>query len=82
MLDLIHALGGLINTAIAVVIAIALLIFFWGIVKFIFKVGGDEKAEEDGKRIMKWGLIALFVMVSIWGIIRFFEEAFFLNRLA
>ena len=82
MLDLIHSLGGLINTSIAVVIAIALLGFFWGLVKFIFRVGGDEKAVDDGKRIMKWGLLALFVMVSVWGIVRFLEEALFLNRLA
>lgn len=82
MLDLIHALGGLINTAIGVVVALALLAFFWGLAKFIFKVGGDEKAEDEGKRIMKWGLVALFVMVSVWGIVRFLEEAIFLNRLA
>ncbi len=82
MLDLINALGGLINTSIAVVIALALLGFFWGLAKFIFRVGGDEKAVDDGKRIMKWGLVALFVMVSVWGIVRFFEEALFLQRLA
>ncbi len=82
MLNLIRALGGIINTAIAVVIGIALVGFFWGLVKFIFKLGGDEKAVDDGKRIMKWGLIALFVMVSVWGIVRFMEEALSLNRLA
>jgi Ni,Fe-hydrogenase I cytochrome b subunit len=75
MLELIRALGGLINTSIAIVIALGLLAFFWGLAKFIFKVGGDEKAVDDGKRIMKWGLIALFVMVSVWGIIRFIDEA-------
>ena len=35
---------------------------------------GEGKAEE-GKNIMKWGLIALFVMISVWGIIGFFQRA-------
>ena len=73
--DLIRAVGGLINPIIAILVGVALLAFFWGLARFIFRVGGDEKAVEEGKRIMKWGLIALFVMVSVWGIIIFIQEA-------
>lgn len=76
MLELINALGGLINASIAIVVAIALLSFFWGLARYVFRIGGDEKAVENGKRIMKWGLIALFVMVSVWGIVVFFQRAF------
>ena len=73
--DLIRAVGGLINPIIAILVGVALLAFFWGLARFIFRVGGDEKAVDEGKRIMKWGLIALFVMVSVWGIIIFIQEA-------
>ena len=72
---LIKAVGGLINPLIAILVGLALLAFFWGLLKFIFKIGGDEKAEESGKTIMKWGLIAMFVMLSVMGIINFFERA-------
>jgi len=65
---------------IPVLIGIALLIFFWGIVKFVFSQG-SEKAQTDGKKIMIWGLIALFVMLSVWGIIKFFQDAFGLSNL-
>ncbi len=75
MLELIRATGGLVEITIAVVAAIALLAFFWGLVKFVFRFKGDEKEVEEGKRIMKWGLIALFVMVSVWGIVRFMQSA-------
>ncbi len=62
----------LIQTVIPVVAGLALLIFFWGLFKFIFRVGsGDEKAVGEGKNLMIWGLIALFIMVSVWGILRF-----------
>ena len=73
--DLIRAVGGLINPIIVILVGVALLAFFWGLARFIFRVGGDEKAVDEGKRIMKWGLIALFVMVSVWGIIIFIQEA-------
>ena len=65
----------LIRTALPVIAGLALLVFVWGLVKFIFRAGGDEKAVGDGKNLMKWGLIALFVMVSVWGIIRFMQNA-------
>lgn len=76
MLELIDAVADLMDISIATVVAAALLVFFWGLVKFVFQLGGDEKAVEDGKRIMKWGLIALFVMVSVWGIVKFAQKAF------
>ena len=63
----------IIRTLITIAVAVALLAFFWGLARFIFKVGGDEKAVEQGKALMKWGLIALFVIVSVWGIISFFQ---------
>lgn len=71
---LIEATGKLISLSITVLIGLALLAFFWGLAKFIFRVGGDEKAVEEGKRVMKWGLVALFVTVSVWGIVEFIEQ--------
>lgn len=53
-----------------VVFALALLYFFWGMGQFILKDAGNEKSREEGKQKMIWGIIALFVMFSIWGILR------------
>lgn len=72
--DLITAVGRLINPLVAILIGVALLAFFWGLAKFVFRVGGDEKAVAEGKRIMLWGLLALFIMVSVWGIIRLMQN--------
>lgn len=67
----------MVNTLITIVAAIALLVFFWGLAKFILKVGGDESAVKEGKTLMIWGLAALFVMVTVWGLIRFVESEVF-----
>lgn len=75
MLKLIEAVGSLVKLALPVAVGLGLLAFLWGLAQFIFRVGGDEKAVEEGKRIMKWGLLALFVMVSVWGIVIFMQRA-------
>jgi len=65
---LLRSVGRLIDIALPIVVAIGLLAFFWGLVKFIF---GGEEAKKEGTHLMIWGLVALFVMVSVWGLVRF-----------
>jgi hypothetical protein len=76
--NLLNSFGGLVDLALPIVMALALLAFFWGLVKFIF-AAGDEGAKDEGKRIMIWGLVALFVMVSVWGLVRFIGDALDIN---
>jgi len=71
--DLINDFKNLVDLVIPIVAALALLAFFWGLVKFIAKAG-DEKSHEEGKNIMKWGIIALFVMFSVWGLVFFIQR--------
>jgi len=61
---------------VPLIIGIALVLFLWGIARFMFS-GGDEKVLADTKRLMVWGITALFVMVSIWGIIEVLQTDLF-----
>ncbi len=70
--SILTAIGNLIETALPILIALGLLSFFWGLVKFIF--GGDD-AKKEGSSFMIWGLVALFVMVSVWGLVRWIGVA-------
>lgn len=58
-------------TAILVplIVALSLLVFLFGFVKFIFRVGGDEKEIQNGKHLMIYGFLGLVVMFCIWGIL-------------
>jgi hypothetical protein len=76
--DFIKAFGGLIKTSLYIVAALALLVFFWGILKYVF-MSGSEPEKEKAKGVMVWGLVALFVMVSVWGIVYFFQHDLRLN---
>lgn len=69
---------GLVNTflnnLIPLLITLAVVVFFWGLVKYIMSAS-DEAAKEGGKNLMIWGMIALFVMVAFWGIIGYFQQS-------
>jgi len=59
----------LINLLLGVVFGLAVLFFFWGIAQFILNDSGNEKTRAEGKTKIVWGIIALFIMVSIYGIL-------------
>lgn len=70
--------GGIIQMLIFITASLALLVFFWGLVKYIAKAD-DPSAKEQGKNIMTYGVIALFVLFFIWGILYFIQDAFFIG---
>lgn len=70
---------GIINSLLVLLIALALLVFFKGLVSFIAK-SGDAKSHQDGKNLMIWGLVGLFVMVSVFGILQFAYNDFGFGR--
>lgn len=72
--NIVESIGNIIDLATPIVVGLALLAFFWGLVKYIFNAG-NEDARKEGKQIMIWGIVALFVMVSIWGIVNFIGSA-------
>jgi len=70
--DFIKAATSLItSTLIPVAFALCLLYFFWGVVKYIRSAGGEK---DEGKKVMIWGIVGLFVAFTIWGIVRFIQS--------
>ena len=67
--------GDIINAITPIVVALALLYFFWGLAKYILG-SADEAKKAEGRNIMIWGIIALFVMVSVWGIVGLLGDTF------
>jgi hypothetical protein len=68
------AFGIVTNTLIPLAFALCLFYFFWGVAKYIREGATSDKAAEEGKRIMIWGVVGLFVAFSIWGIISFIKS--------
>lgn len=67
--DFVCILVDLVKLTIVFASSSAVLAFIWGLSKFILASGSEEKIA-DGKWIMKWGVIGLFIMFSIWGVVQ------------
>ena len=75
--DLLCYVTRIINDAIIpLIFALAVVFFVWGAVKF-FIINADEEAKRaQGKQFMIWGVVALAVMVSIWGLVSILGNTF------
>ena len=73
--DIVNTVGNLISLATPIVLALALVYFFWGLANFILSSGEADKRNE-AIAIMIYGVIALFVMVSVWGIVNVLQSTF------
>src|SRR3989344_3391565 len=73
--QLAEAIGRIVKTLLPIVVGIALLVFFWGLVSFI-AAAGDETKRGKARGIMIWGVVALAVMLSVWGFVKFLQTSF------
>lgn len=65
----------IINLLIPVLVTLALILFFVGLIRYLAK-SGDEKGKQRDKEVILWGLIALFIIFSIWGILGILKRTF------
>ena len=56
--------------------ALAFIVFIWGVFQYFIMGGANEEKREEGKKLVVWGIIAFFVMSSIWGIVNLFTGTF------
>jgi hypothetical protein len=66
---------------IPLLLAIGLVVFLWGVVKYV-TAGADESKAKEGRNLMIYGIIALFVMVSVWGLVNVLTQTLQLENKA
>ena len=79
LVSLINMASDLINRLIPFIIALTVLVFLFGVFKFVIS-GGDGDSRKEAQGYMIWGIIALFVMVSVWGLVNILVRSFSLNN--
>jgi hypothetical protein len=72
----IQTLIGLINMLVGVLAALAIVVFFIGLVRYV-QASADSHGHQEGRERIIWSLVALFVLFSIWGILALMSVAFF-----
>ena len=73
--ELSNSLVFLLDNATAVLVLAGIVVYFYGISTNILKFSDD--GGEKAKAYFFWGIIVLFVMLSIWGILRLLQNTLF-----
>jgi len=66
---------GLLDAIIPIIITLAVVYFFYGVAKYVM-AAGDEEAQKAGRSIMIYGVIGLFVIVAVWGLVAMLGTTF------
>ena len=76
-----NGIGGLIllfkswlNLALPTLISLAVVWFVYNV--FRYAVAGDEEKKAQAKGQMIWGIVGIFVMVSVWGLVGILQSTF------
>ena len=68
---------GFVNgTVIPLIIALAILVFLWGMFQYFILGSSDDEKKSKGKQLMLWGLTGFVVMFSLLGIISLLVNTF------
>ena len=79
VLDSINAVNRILSAIVPLLITVALIVFIWGLIQYILKLG-DEESRKQGVQLMLWGVIAIFVMSSVWGLVALLQNTFSVQR--
>jgi len=71
-------IGGLLRPIVPLLIGLAVVVFIYGVLILMFSDSGEKK--EEGKQYMLWGIIGIFVMVSVWGLVNILKGTFDLDN--
>ena len=64
------------NGAIKVLVALTVLVFIFGVIRYI-AAGGDPQATKNARSLILWAVIGFALILGIWGVARFFLVGIF-----
>ena len=79
ILDTIVVVNRIVRAIVPLLISVALIVFIWGLIKYLTKVG-DDKSRAEAVQLMLWGIVAIFVMSSVWGLVALLQNTFSVQR--
>ena len=75
IIALVNQFGVIVRTLGPIIFGLAIVFFFWGVAKYIL-AAGDAKGAAEGRSIMIYGVIAIAVMASVYGLVFFLQTTF------
>jgi hypothetical protein len=76
--DIIRFIKSILNVALPLIIAVAVVWFVWNMFKIF--LAGDEEAKASAKTNAIYGIVGIFLMISVWGLVNILYNTFGLDR--
>lgn len=70
---LIFMLKDFLNNLAPFIVGLTLLYFIFGVFRLV--QSGNETAREQGRSIIGFGIVGLFIMVSVWGLVNIISNS-------
>ncbi|OGG76434.1 hypothetical protein A2950_00835 [Candidatus Kaiserbacteria bacterium RIFCSPLOWO2_01_FULL_55_19] len=64
------------NILVPVLMAIAFIVFLWGVYKYFILGAADEKSRTEGRHFSLWGIIGFIIILSMWGLVNLLMGTF------
>ncbi len=78
VIDFINRVNAIGPYIIGFFVSVAVFIIIFGIVRYVREAANEEKRAE-GRQFIIWGVIFVFVMLSVWGLVSILVNTFQLN---
>jgi hypothetical protein len=72
---LVGKIYGMVASLVPLIVSLTLIVFLWGIFQLVRS--NSEDSRKDAIKIITFGIVALFVMVSVWGLVAILSNTFF-----
>jgi hypothetical protein len=66
--DVLTIIKGFVGQATPIIIGLAVFVIIFGVFRYVVQADNEE-ARKSGQKFIFWGVIGVFVMISIWGLV-------------
>lgn len=77
-LNIVGRIQTIFNYIIPLLITLGVIYFIWGVISYV--LSKSEEAKKEGRDRMIYGIIGLFVIISIWGLVGLLANTFGINQ--
>ncbi len=77
--QLLGKLKGILDATVPFIIGLTVFVIIWGIFNYVVH-GGEEEKRAEGRNFIIYGIIGLFLMLSVWGLVNILIGTFSLDN--
>ena len=78
LIGMTNVVAKVLGALVPIIIGLAIVYFMWGVVSYI--TSKSEETKKEGKNRIIYGFIALFIITSFWGVIKFMGSTTGINQ--